>query len=126
MVEREKEVEIIYVGVSPAAMWFAGVRRISFLFVVGLLVISVLFVWVCSHSCRVEAIPISSSPSSSSTVPTKEKLSYGVLDNKSKQDLVHKYLSGRRASAPPAIKTTPNGFEESKRRIPSCPDPLHN
>ncbi|XP_028783363.1 CLAVATA3/ESR (CLE)-related protein 27-like [Neltuma alba] len=104
-------------------MWFAGVRRISYRFVVGLLVISVLFMWVCSHSCRFEAaIRISSS----STVPAKAKLSHGVLDNKSKQDLVHKYFRGKRAFGPPAIKTTQKGFDDSKRRVPSCPDPLHN
>ncbi|KAK4260850.1 hypothetical protein QN277_003914 [Acacia crassicarpa] len=103
-------------------MWFAGVRS----FVVGLLVISVLFIWVCSYSCRVEAAIQISSSTVPKTTTTKAKLSYGVLDKKSKQDLVDKYLSGTRAFGPTAIKTTQKGFDDSKRRVPSCPDPLHN
>lgn len=101
-------------GVYQATMWFTRIKS----FMMGLLLITIVFMWVCSHTCQVEAtIPTSSS---------KGKLSYGVLDEKSKQDLVHKYFGGTRAFGPPSIKTTQNGFEDSKRRVPSCPDPLHN
>ncbi|KAL5726151.1 hypothetical protein ACHQM5_009219 [Ranunculus cassubicifolius] len=38
-------------------------------------------------------------------------------------DLAKKYFSGRGFDS---HTTTNKGIEDSKRRVPSCPDPLHN
>ncbi|GMI87827.1 CLAVATA3/ESR-RELATED 27 [Hibiscus trionum] len=43
-------------------------------------------------------------------------------DNNGRRDLFHKHFNGRSFS----FNGTGKGFEEGKRRIPSCPDPLHN
>lgn len=43
-------------------------------------------------------------------------------DKKSKEDLFHKYFNGRAFG----FNKTEKGFEDNKRRVPSCPDPLHN
>ncbi|KAE8663608.1 LOB domain-containing protein 41 [Hibiscus syriacus] len=45
-------------------------------------------------------------------------------DNKGQRDLFQKYyyFNGKSFS----FNGTAKGFEDGKRRIPSCPDPLHN
>ncbi|KAK8522452.1 hypothetical protein V6N12_056160 [Hibiscus sabdariffa] len=43
-------------------------------------------------------------------------------DDKGRRDLFQKYFNGGSFSS----NGTDKGFEEGKRRIPSCPDPLHN
>lgn len=42
---------------------------------------------------------------------------------KTKQELLHKYFDGRRNASPTDSSSV---LEESKRTVPSCPDPLHN
>ncbi|KAL3751368.1 hypothetical protein ACJRO7_012227 [Eucalyptus globulus] len=42
---------------------------------------------------------------------------------KTKEELLHKYFDGRRDTAPANPSSV---LEESKRTVPSCPDPLHN
>ena len=76
-----------------------------------LLIMSVLQIWVCcDYSCQAGAIRIFPG-------------SHGSIDKKSKVELFHKYFSGRTFAL---NRTHDNGFEESKRKVPSCPDPLHN
>lgn len=41
----------------------------------------------------------------------------------SKEEQLRKYFNER---ASYGSNTTEKGFEDSKRRVPSCPDPLHN
>ncbi|KAI4357818.1 hypothetical protein L6164_001742 [Bauhinia variegata] len=100
-------------------MWVAGGRRLLYVSVVVLLIFSVLQMWVCCHhSCQAGAIRIFPT-----NAVAEVKISHGILDKKSKEDLLHKYFSGRTFG--PSNRTD-NSFDESKRRVPSCPDPLHN
>nr|KYP44490.1 hypothetical protein KK1_034010 [Cajanus cajan] len=88
-------------------MLFAGGRRLLFLYV-SLLMLVVL------QMCHVGAIRVFPP----NAVPNVE------FNKKSKEDLFNKYFSGRNHLAP--SNTTQKGFDETKRRVPSCPDPLHN
>uniref|UniRef100_A0A5B7BC09 Putative CLAVATA3/ESR (CLE)-related protein 27 n=1 Tax=Davidia involucrata TaxID=16924 RepID=A0A5B7BC09_DAVIN len=98
-------------------MSFAGGRRIMYSsLVVVLLIISVLHIWVFSD-CRVGAIRIY--PPSS---VAEEEESQTMKATKSEGDLFHKYFNGRVSD----LNSTQNGFQDNKRRVPSCPDPLHN
>lgn len=103
--------------VSPA-MWFAGGRRLLYLSVVALLVVTVLQMWVCFNSCQVGAIRVFPK-----NAVAKVKFSNGIVDKMSKEDLLYKYFSGRTFGL---SNRTQKGFDESERRVPSCPDPLHN
>ncbi|KAF9588579.1 hypothetical protein IFM89_013431 [Coptis chinensis] len=40
-----------------------------------------------------------------------------------KEEMLKKYFNGRSYNG---FNSTGKGIEESKRRVPSCPDPLHN
>lgn len=62
---------------------------------------------VCFHLCQVEAIRV--------------KFNHGIVDKKGKENLLHKYLSGNSK-----FGLNHKLFDESKRKVPSCPDPLHN
>ncbi|XAR72353.1 hypothetical protein NMG60_11018965 [Bertholletia excelsa] len=44
--------------------------------------------------------------------------------NKGEEDLYQKYFS--KIGSDLRSNSTEDGFEASKRRVPSCPDPLHN
>ncbi|KAE9595755.1 hypothetical protein Lal_00030954 [Lupinus albus] len=46
------------------------------------------------------------------------------FSNVDKKDLLHKYFSS--AKTFDVSNTIQKGFDENKRRVPSCPDPLHN
>ncbi|XP_027367200.1 CLAVATA3/ESR (CLE)-related protein 27 [Abrus precatorius] len=96
-------------------MLFAGGKRLLYLYVVVLLVTPVLH--MC-HTCKVGAIRVFPGNAVGNV-----EFSHGNMDNKSKEDLYHKYFSGRTLGP---SNTTQKGFDESKRRVPSCPDPLHN
>ncbi|KAK7280480.1 hypothetical protein RJT34_25544 [Clitoria ternatea] len=96
-------------------MWFAGGKRsLLYVCVVVLLVTRVLE--VC-HTCQVGAIRVTPE-----NAVANMKLSKGnMMNNKrNKEDLFNKYFGG--------TTLAPNNttFDESKRRVPSCPDPLHN
>ncbi|CAL5189276.1 unnamed protein product [Lathyrus oleraceus] len=82
-------------------MWIVSNRKLLFFSVVVFMVV------IMSVYCQVGAI----------RVVAKVKFSHGIVDNKGKEDLFHKYFSGR---------TSNKQFDESKRKVPSCPDPLHN
>ncbi|GMY18359.1 clavata3/esr (cle)-related protein 27 [Fagus crenata] len=101
-------------------MSFAGSRRLMPTSLVVLLIMSVFQIWLCcEYSCQARAIRIF--PGNGVAKFVKEK----SIDKKiSKEELFHKYFSGRTFSL--NNKTDDNGFDESKRRVPSCPDPLHN
>ncbi|KAE9605690.1 hypothetical protein Lal_00025120 [Lupinus albus] len=94
-------------------MWFTGSRRFLYPSMVVLLVIAVF-----QNMSQVEAIRVF--PSNSET---KVKFSLNNVDKKNKEDLLYKYFSGRTCVLG---NTTQKGFDESKRRVPSSPDPLHN
>ncbi|EOY00178.1 Clavata3/esr-related 43, putative [Theobroma cacao] len=96
--------------------WFFSSRKLLYSSVVVLLIIFFLQIWVCCD-CRAGAIRIL--PGNGMRKMTE---SQGMKDNKGKGDLFQKYFNGRSFS----FNKTDRGFEESKRRVPSCPDPLHN
>ncbi|MFS8028620.1 hypothetical protein Hanom_Chr16g01512641 [Helianthus anomalus] len=86
--------------------------------VVLMIIISLFQIWVLSNDCcRVKATRISSSLSSSSKDSDDDKRS----------ELYKKFFNGRFTRK---INTTTvsngKGFQETKRKVPSCPDALHN
>lgn len=100
------------------AMFFAGSKRFVHISLVVLLGVTILQTWVSWHSCQVGAIRVL--PSSAMA---KVKFNHGVEDEKVKEDLLHKHFNRRTFGL---NNGTQKGFDESKRRVPSCPDPLHN
>jgi len=106
----------IYVFYS-LAMLVAGGRRVFYACVMLMLVA----LHTC-HTCQVEGIRVLPG----NAVPNVEELSHGNMNdnNKRKEDLFNKYFDGRTRLG--SSNTTQKGFDETKRRVPSCPDPLHN
>ncbi|CAH1416906.1 unnamed protein product [Lactuca virosa] len=101
-------------------MSFSGRRRRSTMYsskVLLLVFFSVLQIWVLSSDCcKVRAIRIL--PSSLSKDP----------DDVKRLELYKKFFNGR---FPKIINSTGTiskgkGFQENKRKVPSCPDALHN
>ncbi|KAK7310045.1 hypothetical protein RJT34_07253 [Clitoria ternatea] len=96
-------------------MFFACIRRLLYF---SLVVLMLMMMWLCLHSCHVGAIRVFPSNALS-----KVKFSHGIVDKRVKEDLLRKHFSGRTFGL---SNGTQKGFDESKRRVPSCPDPLHN
>ncbi|MBA0766029.1 hypothetical protein Gotri_015119 [Gossypium trilobum] len=82
-------------------------RRVLNSSMVVMLIISVLQIWICSD-CRAGAIRV---------FPGNE-----MRKMIERQELFQTYFNGTSFS----FKGSDKGFEDSKRRVPSCPDPLHN
>ncbi|KAJ9140740.1 hypothetical protein P3X46_031348 [Hevea brasiliensis] len=104
-------------------MSFASSRRSiiysSSLAVLVVFLIFVLQIWMCSE-CKAGAIRIFPD---NGIPPNLKPKNISTTDNKaSKEHLFHKFFNGRTSS----FNTSKKGFEENKRRVPSCPDPLHN
>ncbi|KAL1343022.1 hypothetical protein AAHE18_09G198900 [Arachis hypogaea] len=89
--------------------------------VVVILVTLFLHMWQCRQVAAIRVFPRGDEP------PNVEFSSHRITAVATKianRDLINKYFNGRTAAA--AAATTQKGFDESKRRVPSCPDPLHN
>ncbi|KAJ7954098.1 CLAVATA3/ESR (CLE)-related protein [Quillaja saponaria] len=100
-------------------MWTAGGRRLMCLSAVVLMIFLVLQTWVFCPSWQVEAIQIFPA----NTVASVKVRQANIVDKKSKkQDLFQKYFRGRSFFP----NRTQIGFEDSQRRVPSSPDPIHN
>ncbi|KAJ8774621.1 hypothetical protein K2173_017067 [Erythroxylum novogranatense] len=84
---------------------------------VVVLVFILLQVWVCRH-CEVGAIRVLSESGKSELKNTNI-----VTENVRKEDIFRDYFKGKGYSF---NKTDEKGLEDSKRTVPSCPDPLHN
>lgn len=103
-------------------MSLAGGRRVFlYFFMVALLILSALQIWVCPHDCKAGAARVFpgfhyNATSPKGTTPLKKK-------EKKSQELFDKLFNGRKDLN---LNKTKKGFEDSKRRVPSCPDPLHN
>ncbi|KAL6351233.1 hypothetical protein AAG906_031819 [Vitis piasezkii] len=97
-------------------MSFASSRRIMFSSLVVLLIISLLHIWLCCD-CQAGAMRIFPGNGVG-----EEKGRHQMKARKSNEDLFRKFFNGRAF----AFNRTAKGFDESKRRVPSCPDPLHN
>ncbi|KAF5207044.1 hypothetical protein FRX31_003369 [Thalictrum thalictroides] len=113
-------------------MSVAGGRRICVLpFMITLMMILVLQIWVCCD-CKVGAIRILSedlwAKEKEVVVVVEEQSNNMIINNNKKKknikedDMLKKYFNGRNFD----FNTTEKGLEDSKRRVPSCPDPLHN
>ncbi|KAG2666776.1 hypothetical protein I3760_15G080400 [Carya illinoinensis] len=108
-------------------MSFAGGWRLMCSTLVVLLILSVLQIWVCcEYSCQASAIRILPAGNGSmAKLRRKESsISHGSVDKKSKEELLHKYFNGKTFGF--SNMSSDKGFEENKRKVPSCPDPLHN
>ncbi|EEF30754.1 conserved hypothetical protein [Ricinus communis] len=111
-------------------MSFDSSRRVLFsssmMMVVAVLLIFLLQIWICSD-CKAEAIrafPDNSNSNNSNMEKLRERRRNIPADhNASKVDLFRKFFDGRVSSF---NNRTEKGFEDNKRRVPSCPDPLHN
>lgn len=104
-------------------MWFSSSRPRLLYFSTVLLIISVLQIWVFCD-CRAGAIRILPAPGNG--MMTESQAAMMIKGNKpvtGKQDLFQKYFNGRSFR----FNGTDKGIDEdNKRRVPSCPDPLHN
>ncbi|KAI3818301.1 hypothetical protein L1987_12105 [Smallanthus sonchifolius] len=101
-------------------MSFPGRRRGSTMYsiiVLLLIVLSMLQIWVLSGDCcRVRAIRIFSSSSSSTD-----------SDEIKRSELYRKFFNGRFTQKINATTGSKGkGFQENNRKVPSCPDALHN
>lgn len=109
-------------------MSFSGTRRGSTVYssmVVLLIIFLVLQIWALnSDCCRVTAIRTSLSPPppplSSSSSSSKD------ADEIKRSELYKRFFSGRFARLNSTTVLKDKSFQENKRRVPSCPDPLHN
>ncbi|KAL7171209.1 hypothetical protein ACSBR2_035954 [Camellia fascicularis] len=88
-------------------MWFSGGRSLIYSSLV------VLFLIITTYFSTVGAIRIHPPPPN--RVATAKQ---------TQNDLFQKYFHGRAYDL--NNTTTHSGFQDSKRRVPSCPDPLHN
>nr|AFK39793.1 unknown [Lotus japonicus] len=98
-------------------MWFAFASgRIRVLLCLSLL----LLLLCCNHVDSIRIFP------GNAVANVKFTRANGMQHNntKEKEDLFNKYFTGPRSSD--LTNTTQKGFGETKRVIPSCPDPLHN
>ncbi|PRQ40360.1 hypothetical protein RchiOBHm_Chr4g0435171 [Rosa chinensis] len=98
---------------------------------VALTVMSVLQIWVCSDDryCKAGAIRVLPAPGNVNQhhhphVTSQHPEEHEKKKKASKEELFRKFFSG--ISSASKLNKTEKGFEDSKRRVPSCPDPLHN
>lgn len=104
-------------------MSFAGSRRLMSSTTAVLLIISVLQIWVCfEYPCQAGAIRVLPANGTAKDVVKESSSQAGSMDKKSKEELFRKHFNATTFG----LNKTDGGFQESKRRVPSCPDPLHN
>ncbi|CAK9316867.1 unnamed protein product [Citrullus colocynthis] len=110
-------------GFSSARRQAMFTRRIatssSSAFAILILILWVSQIWVCCH-CQVRASRVFPPPPP--PPHTADKSLTGEEKDNAKNELLQQYFNGRAFDRHRADE----GFENSKRRIPSCPDPLHN
>uniref|UniRef100_A0A9I9D3J0 Uncharacterized protein n=1 Tax=Cucumis melo TaxID=3656 RepID=A0A9I9D3J0_CUCME len=94
-------------------------------FAILILILWVSQIWVCCH-CQARASRIFPPPPPPPPSPphTTDKSLPGEEKDNAKNELLQKYFNGRTFDR--HHHRHDEGFEDSKRKIPSCPDPLHN
>ncbi|KAI3733964.1 hypothetical protein L6452_13423 [Arctium lappa] len=108
-------------------MSFSGTRRrrsaVYSSMVVSLLIIFlVLQIWALnSDCCKVTAIRTSLSPP-----PPPPPSSAKDADEIKRSELYKRFFNGRFARINSTTVLKDKSFQENKRKVPSCPDPLHN
>ncbi|GLT34454.1 hypothetical protein SLA2020_089660 [Shorea laevis] len=98
-------------------MTCVGRRKSLYFSAVVLLIIFTLQIWAC---CEYRTGTMRIFPGNG-VAPKTTAESQGMTKER-KDKMVRKLLNGRSFG----LNRTDEGFEESKRRVPSCPDPLHN
>ncbi|PSR91166.1 CLE27p like [Actinidia chinensis var. chinensis] len=101
-------------------MWLAGGRSLLFS---SLLLLFIITISLLCSDCRVGAIRLN--PPNAGTKPTQPPHQATTNPSKTHPDLFQKYFGGS-ASDLNTNTTRDGNFQNSKRRVPSCPDPLHN
>lgn len=127
---RRKKLQSFLIYVGDAAMPYAGGKYTS-----AAVAVLVILIWVCFCDCQARAIRV---------LPTNddhEKMNRSSSDynnynykrmSKEGESLFHKYFKGRLPrnsnfnATSSASGDQHHGFQDNKRRVPSCPDPLHN
>ncbi|KAL0538747.1 hypothetical protein IC582_022904 [Cucumis melo] len=94
-------------------------------FAILILILWVSQIWVCCH-CQARASRIFPPPPPPPPSPphTTDKSLPGEEKDNAKNELLQKYFNSRAFDR--HHHRHDEGFEDSKRKIPSCPDPLHN
>lgn len=105
-------------GYIPAMSFSGGRIAVIYSSLIVLLIISGLHIWVFSEN-KAEAIRIlQETPMEEVEGETKT-----VESARNQTEIFREYFNARLSD----LNATENGtFIDSKRRIPSCPDPLHN
>ncbi|KAK2405334.1 CLAVATA3/ESR-RELATED [Trifolium repens] len=103
-------------------MWFGSGRKLMYFSMMMFLVTTLLQILVSCHMCQVGAIRIFPGNVVAKVEFNKEFM-YNKINNK---DLLNKYFKGRTFFESINKNETKMGFDDSKRKVPSCPDPLHN
>ncbi|CAK9135953.1 unnamed protein product [Ilex paraguariensis] len=94
--------------------------RVMFPFLVFMLTISVMHPWLCIGNCKVEAIRMLRD---SEWADYENMTTMNVYHHKKKmEEKKHKFFNGKSFG----FNETERSFEEIKRTVPACPDPLHN
>ncbi|GAA0155498.1 hypothetical protein LIER_13212 [Lithospermum erythrorhizon] len=94
-----------------------GRRSAMFSALVLLLIISLLHVW----GGKVGAIRLFQE-----NIGPSRKLGQATKSSMNQTELFYKYFSGKLSDLKNSTSSRNGTFEDSKRRVPSCPDPLHN
>ncbi|CAA0815237.1 CLAVATA3/ESR (CLE)-related protein 43 [Striga hermonthica] len=102
----------------PAAMSSPGCkRRLYPSSLVALLIVSLLYIW--ASSSQTKAVAIRLFPPSSRALVENGQSTEPV---KSRTQVFREYFKGRVSD----LNNNNGTFADYKRKIPSCPDPLHN
>ncbi|KAI3729482.1 hypothetical protein L6452_18142 [Arctium lappa] len=95
-------------------MWYSGKRKV-YLVLLLIMLFSVLEIWVfSSEHCSIRSISTSTPPLPPDSDAVKPS------------ELHRKFFNGRFADLNITSTDDDKRFQQNKRIIPSCPDPLHN
>lgn len=115
----------IYAFYYCVAMWF-GIyeRKRDQNFLYFSMVMFLVTTLVCCHSCHVGALRIFPGKTVAKVEFSREVLHNNKINNSNKnKDLFNKFFKGSTFFDKNKPKME---FDDIKRRVPSCPDPLHN
>ncbi|KNA05079.1 hypothetical protein SOVF_193690 [Spinacia oleracea] len=96
-------------------MWFDGGKKISVIMTVGI-VILIVFMLVCQSVRAIRSFPDKN---------LNAKNNNGKEDDDDDDDLFAKYFKFN-ATALQFNRGSSSALDDIKRKVPSCPDPLHN
>ncbi|KAK9272404.1 hypothetical protein L1049_002776 [Liquidambar formosana] len=102
-----------------AASSSIGRRRIMLSSLAIMLTFSIFQVLICCNG-MVEAIRITKEENKWATTENESKYKKNIMNDK--EELFSKFFNGGALDP----NKTQRGFQEIKRKVPTCPDPLHN